>query len=343
MLIRAPTPADGKVRLRAAVEAAAARGATFWAAFDARVVALPSDLQQPGLGLTDTVWAQLAEEIDTIYHNGALVNYLLTYGRMRAANVLGTSEILRLAFQGARKVVNHVSTTFIFGWATQDVLSEGDGNAAMERLDFGYSQSKWVAEQLVREARRRGLTTRIFRPALITPSVAGGGSNCDITLRVLAFMIKHGIWVEARNQISFLPADVIANNIVAICNAPETAGQTFHMTRDAYANMLDVLAVVTRLTGRRFDRFDLKTFVPEVIRRATRDDPLFPLLDFLVGSIDNIASMEFKLYDNARYKAARDAAPRGRPDPSLEDTVGGILRFMNANGLADLTIPQVVA
>jgi thioester reductase-like protein len=78
-----------------------------------------------------------------------------------------------------------MSTTFVFGWASTSVLSESDDNSGMERLDFGYSQSKWVAEQLVLNARRHGLASRVFRPALITPSLDGGGVECDITLRLL--------------------------------------------------------------------------------------------------------------------------------------------------------------
>jgi thioester reductase-like protein len=336
-LVRAPTAVVGEARLRAALEATAVGEATR-RAFDKRVTAVPGDLEQPGLGMSRSDWSKLATGIDAIYHSGAMVNYLFTYTRMRAANVLGTNEIVRLAFEGKRKVLNYVSTTFIFGWATKDVLWEGDCNAAMELLDFGYSQSKWVAEQLVLDARRRGLTTRIFRPSLITPSLLGGAGNFDITLRLLWFMIKHGIAVSSRNQVSFLPADVTAHNIVAISNVPRTADEIFNMTRDAYAAMPDVIAVITRLTGRKFLPYELAAFVPEVIRRCTRDDLLYPLLDFLVGSIDKISAMEFKRYDNSRYRAARDAAPLALPDPSLDDTVVGILRFMKANGLPDLAL-----
>jgi thioester reductase-like protein len=187
-------------------------------------------------------------------------------------------------------------------------------------------------------AMRQGLPTRIFRPALITPSLLGGGGAFDITLRLLAFMIKYGISVETANQVSFVPVDVIANNLVAISLASQTENQVFHMTRDAYASMPDVIEIIERQTGRRFKLFDLKSFVPEVICRCTRDDPLFPLLDFLVGSIDNISSMEFKRYDNSQYRAARDALAACRPDPSLRDTVTGILRFMQLNGMPELTM-----
>jgi len=53
------------------------------------------------------------------------------------------------------KAFNYVSTTFVFGWAVKSVLYETDLNENMELLDFGYSQSKWVAEQVVVDARRR--------------------------------------------------------------------------------------------------------------------------------------------------------------------------------------------
>jgi hypothetical protein len=57
------------------------------------------------------------------------------------------------------------------------------------------------------------------------------------------------------------------------------------------------------------------------------------LLDFLVGSVDNISAMEFKRYDNSSYQTARDASVWGKADPSLEDTVNGILKFMHRKGI----------
>lgn len=333
-LVRASDPDEGRNRLWSTLQPIAPE---LEADFHRRVLAVPGDLEAPGLGLSAETAATLARDTDTVLHNGALVNYLFSYGRMRAANVAGTNEILKLAFESRRKIFNYVSTTFIFGWATKDVLLESDDNADMELLDFGYSQSKWVAEQVVLDAQRQGLPTRIFRPALITPSLAGGGEALDITLRILAFMIRHGVSVRALNQVSFVPADVTANNIVAIARAPDSLGKTFHVTRDVYVHMGDVMDIITRQTGRRFEFFDLPDFVPEVIRRCTASDPLFPLLDFLVGSIDNISSMEFKRYENRNYQEARTGAPGAVNDPSLELTVAGILQFLKRHGLADLS------
>jgi thioester reductase-like protein len=340
VLVRASDELQGKQRLRAAMHSMGSVPVDLMESFEARVIPVCGDLGQKSLGLMKETWDFLTTEIDTIFHNGATVNYLFNYDMMRDANVLGTNEILRLAFEGRSKEFNYVSTTFIFGWAVKSVLYETDSNANMELLDFGYSQTKWVAERVVFEAQQRGLSVRLFRPALVSPSVDGGGNNFDIAVRLVAFMVNHGIGVDTLNQVSFVPADIVANNIVAISTSPGTANQTFHVVRDDYSNMTDITRLITESTGRQFDAFALPDFVPELIRRCRKEDLLFPLLDFLVGSVDNISSMEFKRYDSSTYQAARDASAWGRPDPSLEDTVNGILKFMNRKGIISVTVRE---
>lgn len=341
VLVRASDEVQGRQRLRAAMESMGPCPARLMQMFEARVIPICGDLGQSKLGLTPDVWDFLANELDAVFHNGATVNYLFTYDRMRDANVLGTNEVLRLAFEARRKEFNYVSTTFVFGWAVKSVLYETDMNEDMELLDFGYSQSKWVAEQVVADARSQGLPVRIFRPALVSPSITGGGNNFDIAVRLVAFMINHGIGVDALNQVSFVPADIVANNIVAISTSPGTENKTYHVVRDDYANMLDITGLITKATGRQFEIFSVSDFVPELIRRCRKEDLLFPLLDFLVGSVDNITAMEFKRYDNSTYQKARDAAAWGIADPSLEDTVNGILKFMHRKGIISVAAREV--
>ncbi len=343
VLVRSSDEKQGRQRLRAAMESMGPCGAGLMEMFEARVIPVSGDLGQPKLGLMQDVWDFLAREIDTVFHNGATVNYLYNYDLMRDANVLGTNEVVRLAFEGRPKEFNYVSTTFVFGWAVKSVLYETDLNENMELLDFGYSQSKWVAEQVVVDARSRGLSARIFRPALVSPSVTGGGNNFDIAVRLVAFMVNHGIGVDTLNQVSFVPADIVANNIVAISTTPATANKTYHVVRDDYSNMMDITGLITKATGRQFEKFSLPDFVPELIRRCRKEDLLFPLLDFLVGSVDNISAMEFKRYDSSSYQMARDASVWGKPDPSLEDTVNGILKFMYRKGIISVAAREVNA
>ena len=341
VLVRSSDDVQGRQRLRAAMESMGPCGAGLMQMFESRVIPICGDLGQPNLGVAQDVWDFLANEMDAVFHNGATVNYLFNYDRMRDANVMGTNEVLRLAFEGRTKELNYVSTTFVFGWAVKSVLWETDMNEDMELLDFGYSQTKWVAEQVVADARDKGLPVRIFRPALVSPSVTGGGNNFDIAVRLVAFMVNHGIGVDALNQVSFVPADIVANNIVAISTTPGTVNKTYHVVRDDYANMLDITELITKSTGRQFEIFSISDFVPELIRRCRKEDLLFPLLDFLVGSVDNITAMEFKRYDNSCYQAARDASKWGKADPSLEDTVSGILKFMHRKGIISVAAREL--
>ncbi len=336
VLVRANDGDDAMRRLCEGLKSVAADGTTCPDGWERRVRPICGDLSAANLGLTADTWRTLADHIHTIYHNGALVNYLLDYHSMRDTNVGGTNEIIRLAMSHRAKVLNHISTTFVFGWSVKESLFERDTNANMDHLDFGYSQSKWVSEQVVRDAMQQGLRARIFRPALLTPSVHGGGCNFDISIRLLAFMINHGIGTTARNQVSFSPADLAADNIVAISRVPGSVGATYHVTRDDYASLSDITTILGELTGRTFRNYPLDAFVPEVIERCHSGDILFPLLEFLVRSVDNITAMEFKHYDNSHYRQVRDASGFGKADPPLHDVVLGMLRFMRKQRLVNV-------
>ena len=335
VLVRAKDPDAGMERLREALATVGVPPGTNALDWERRVRPVCGDLAQANLGLSRTDWLLLSRQVHAIYHNGALVNYLFDYEAMREANVGGTHEIIRLALTDRAKVLNHISTTFVFGWSVKETLFETDTNPDMDHLDFGYSQSKWVSEQVVLRAMRHGLQARIFRPALLSPSIAGEGYNFDISIRLLAFMLKHRIGTTAKNQVSFFPADLAADNIVAISSLPGSLGTTCHVTRDTYATMLDITTILAQLTGQDFENFTLDDFVPEVIERCRKDDLLFPLLNFLVRSVGNITAMEFKRYDNSNFQRFRDQAPQGREDPSLEDVVAGILGFMRGQGIVE--------
>src|SRR5271170_6836776 len=77
ILVRASDELQGKQRLRAAMESMGPCPAELMQMFEARVFPVCGDLGQKDLGLTREVWDFLANEIDTVCHNGATVNYLL--------------------------------------------------------------------------------------------------------------------------------------------------------------------------------------------------------------------------------------------------------------------------
>ena len=327
-LVRATDERQGMDKIRAALRRAGLLAAPLSDALDRRVRVVSGDLGRHELGLRHETWNALAARVGSVIHNGALVHYVQSYDALRPANVDGTRELLRFAMTGLPKSFHFVSSTFIHGWSAKPILWETDDNAAMDNLDFGYAQSKWVAEQLVLAAGRNGLNVQVYRPSLISASSGGAGSADDIAVRLLAFMITHGLAPEAGNQLSFLPADVAAHNIAAIVAAAASSPVPLHVTVDEYYSMVDVTREISRTYGYAFAYLPIPKFVAEMNRRATRLDPIFPLLDFFNRSHPKISAMQRKRYNNDGYRAAREASGRGCADPTLAETVSYLMAFL---------------
>jgi thioester reductase-like protein len=334
-LVRATDAAHGLDRIVASLRRAQLWSPALEAEVRTRVRMICGDLAEPHLGIDKAAFLRLADSVDAIVHNGALVNYVRTYDVLRPANVEGTRELLRLALTAHRKTFHLVSSTFIYGWSTKPVVGESDANEQMFGLDFGYSQTKWVAEQLVLAAQRQGLDVRIYRPSLISPTSAGCGSRDDILVRLTAFMIEHGLAANAHNQVSLLPADVVADHIVALMGLPKdaTVSGIFNLTADDYYNLMDITRILSERYGYRFEYHDIPSFAEQLNHRSTPRDPLYPLVDFLTRSADRIAAMRDKRYDNTQYRYARALAKVRLREPALTDTVDDLVRFLRRERL----------
>ena len=62
-----------------------------------RIAPLLGELSEPAFGLGEEEFCRLAAAVDAVYHNGALVNFVYPYTRLRATNIEGTHEVLRFA------------------------------------------------------------------------------------------------------------------------------------------------------------------------------------------------------------------------------------------------------
>jgi thioester reductase-like protein len=334
VLVRAPDPSVARERLKSGLAAAGLYDLCTADVFAARVRVMCGDLASPRLGLSDRAWQQLTETVDTIVHNGAWVDYILDYDRLRPSNVEGTRELLRLACASRRKQFNFVSSTTIFGWTGKRNLIERDSNPEMSGLDFGYAQTKWVSEQLILQAREQGIEARIYRPAFITASTAGFGHSTDIVVRLLSFMIKYGVAPNADIQLSFMPADIAAHNIAAIMTSSvEPQEPVLHVTIDDYFNMVDLTTQINKDYGIQFRYIDLAEFSREMKKRCTAADPVFPLVDFVARAHSKVLVMEGKRYRNTAFRLALKHSGAGVPDASLQEIVSFLMAHMEAAGM----------
>lgn len=334
VLVRAGDAEAARERLRTDLVAAGLYGQRTAEVFDARVHAICGDLASPRLGLSDRVWLQLAETIDTIVHNGAWVDYILDYEALRPSNVEGTRELIELACASSRKQLHFVSSTTIFGWTGKRELLEQDSNPEMAGLDFGYAQTKWVCEQLLLQAREQGVDARIYRPAFLTASTAGLGHSTDIVVRLLSFMIKYGVAPNADIQLSFMPVDIAAHNMAAVMTSPaEPAGPVLHVTIDDYFNMVDLTTQISKDYGIPFRYVNLEQFSREMKKLCTAEDPVFPLVDFVARAHSKVLVMEGKRYRNTEFRLALKRSGAGVQNASLQETVSFLMAHLKAEGM----------
>ncbi|MBN1489663.1 MAG: amino acid adenylation domain-containing protein, partial [Phycisphaerae bacterium] len=213
-------------------------------AFRSRIVPVAGDLSKPLLGLSADRFDALAETLDVIVHNGALVNFLQPYAALKTPNVLGTQEVLRLACRHHAKPVHYVSTSSVF--ATQElagcVVYEADSPDNIAGLRGGYAQSKWVAEKLVTIAEARGLPVAIYRPGRISGHSRTGASNTDdMMLQLLLGCIRIGAAPDLDMEDDMAPVDYIARAIVHFACRSNSCGKAFHLVNPHPVRWVDLL------------------------------------------------------------------------------------------------------
>ncbi|WP_437618233.1 thioester reductase domain-containing protein [Sorangium sp. So ce1151] len=204
------------------------------ASCESRIVPVAGDLTLPLLGLPRPRFDALAEELDVIYHVGGQVNFFLPYAALRAANVQGTQEILRLAGSGRTKPVHYTSSMAVFfGRAHLEAgrVSELDTPVLDPGVKSGYTRSKWIAEQLVAAARERGLPAAIYRTTRITGhSRTGVTSNwSDLLNRLLKGCILLGSAPSLTIDVSMVPVDYVSRAMVCLSRQPRSLGRAFHL------------------------------------------------------------------------------------------------------------------
>ncbi len=197
-----------------------------------RITLVVGDLSQPDLGLTQAELQALAYQVDRIYHNGASVNLAYPYTAVRAANVLGTQVLLRLATQVKLKPITYVSTLSVFSGldSAAGAITEETNLSQVPPPLGGYARSKWVAENLLWTACDRGVPVSIYRPGRILGHQQTGVCN---TRDRLSLMLRGCLYLgyapAVETQVDMTPVDYISQAIVHLSQDSSTWGQAFHL------------------------------------------------------------------------------------------------------------------
>lgn len=211
------------------------------AADHGRTTVLPGDLARPGLGLPEDDFAALARTVDVIYHNGSQVNLVLPYAALRAANVGGTREIIRLACQEQVKPVHYVSTIGILrGTGAPSPWTEEAAPRPPGTPD-GYVRSKWAAERLLTAAGERGLPVTFHRPFLVMGHTVTGACTPDNFLSImLRALLDLGVFPKCDARLDIVPVDFVSRALVEICRDGAPPGGTYHFASPSPATFQQV-------------------------------------------------------------------------------------------------------
>lgn len=235
--------------------------------FNSRIVPIVGDLGKPLFGLSQLAFEGLAAIIDIIYHNGAWVNSARPYSTLKPVNVLGTQEVLRLASREQTKPVHFVSTLGVFLGDNQEEIgriTEMD-SPNFVNLQGGYRQSKWVAEQLVMVAQKRGLPACIYRPSRIIGNSKTGinGNFQDFLCILLKGCIQLRKFPDLNTQIDIVPVDYVSQAIVGLSQQKNHAGQVFHLINSQLISW-ETFFNSLQLLGYSLEKVDYDNFYAEL-------------------------------------------------------------------------------
>ncbi|HEY9652744.1 MAG TPA: thioester reductase domain-containing protein, partial [Coleofasciculaceae cyanobacterium] len=261
--------------------------------FTSKIIPVLGDLSQPRLGLSEKQFQQMASQADVIYHNGALVNFTYPYSVLKAPNVLGTQEVLRLASQIKVKPVHFISTLSVVFPNNPDirVVREQDSLDNAKIPSDGYAQSKWVAEKLVTIARDRGLPVCIYRPGRISGHSQTGACNPDDhTYRMIKGCIQLKSIPNQDIKLNLSPVDYVSKAIVSLSNQKESIGKAFHLVNPQPLPLKQMASYIHSL-GYPIELVAYEQWRSQLINTVdSPENALYPLLSIFAEETSNTQS-----------------------------------------------------
>ncbi|CAG8432975.1 11036_t:CDS:10 [Diversispora eburnea] len=269
---------------------------------EGRLEVVNGDLGKDRLGIEEEEWNSLAERVDVVIHNGALVHWVYPYNKLKAVNVLGTLQCIKLASKHHTKPFNFISSTSIFDTEHYVSLSDSliekgekgiseddDLEGSRYELRTGYGQSKWVAEKLILEARKRGLPATIIRPGYIVGHSKTGVTNTDDFIwRLIKGCVQLKLVPTIHNIINMCPVDYVSECVIRISLSPIAPSKgVFHITHpinpfrfDDLFNSLPLYGYIVSKTEYIVWRNELMEFTLK-----SQDNALYPLLHFVLDDL----------------------------------------------------------
>jgi len=241
-----------------------------------RIQAVTGSLDKPLMGMKEDVYERLSREVDAVYHNGALLNFLYPYSYLKGTNVDGTRECLRFAFHGKAKYFHYISSYSVYDNPSHfgKKVYESDPLTSWEGYFLGYSETKWVSEKLVQMARERGLRACIYRPGEIAgDTVHGIWETKDLLSRLITGCILMQKAPAINTRFQMVPVDYVADTIAHISRQEGACGLAFNILNPGKLTVKKMVRAI-RSKGYKISIIPYERWKQELLQTDIRENPL---------------------------------------------------------------------
>lgn len=252
-LMRCESVSEGTSRLRALLKSFG-----LWEEeYSKTMKVIPGDLAQVQLGMNRSHYERLAQEVSTVYHSATHMNTLADYETLKQVNVMGLKEILKFTCIAQQKRLEYISTADIFTYETQSIADENTLlSAQLHYPSKGYASSKFISENILLEAQKRGFNINIYRIGLITGDTKiGKNEETQWLYPLLKGIGEVQCMIDMPNfELSMSPVDFVAEAIVALAKQ-QNHNDVFHINSPFLLKFMDIV----KLEG--LEVVDLYTFL----------------------------------------------------------------------------------
>lgn len=230
-LVRAATKEEGIDRVKSNLS----RYRLWDPSYTDKINIVLGELTEPNFGLTNTEFQSLGQNIDTIFHSGAWVNFVYPYQHLKNANVFSVETIMRLAISDLPRAIqiHFVSTLGVImstGYGRGNIVFEDEPLAHCEGLLNGYEQSKYVGDKMIwKGIHERGIPANIYRPGMVS-GVSSTGEYHKLDEFLSSFLkgcIQLGSWPLLHTTFEIAPVDFVCKSIVHIAKNPKNIGKAY--------------------------------------------------------------------------------------------------------------------
>ena len=246
-----------------------------------RVQIVLGDLGCRNLGMEEKEYENLAEKVDCIYHNGAKVHFLYGYNELKNINVNGTKEIIKFARYKRIKAIFYMSTISIFSKFRYDkrVVLENQNLSNPGILPIGYTQSKWVAERIIWEAKELGIPVIVYRLGHIVGDSESGMCNTgDFIFRIIETCLLLQLYPNVKGEIAPIAVDDVAKIVVGISQNEREYGKTYHIINPQSISFEDAAAIAKSI-GISLSPINIRQWI-EKVKTYECKLPISPFMDF---------------------------------------------------------------